>query len=114
MNDIGKESASFKEQVSVFIKTVPKGKVVSYGQAAAACGKPRAAREVGWILRGLDISDSSLPWWRVVNNRGIISIKGNWTSTKEQQRQLLLREGVEVGEDFSLDMEKYRYRPLSR
>lgn len=97
----------FSAAVLGFISRVPKGKVVSYGQVAAACGKPRGAREVGWILRSADVGN--LPWWRVLNNQGVISIKGNWTATKQLQKDLLIKEGVEVGEDFKLDMEKYRF-----
>ncbi len=100
---------TFREKVTELVKLVPKGKVVSYGQVAAVAGHPRAARQVGGILRGLDDSKIHIPWWRVVNNRGYISIKGNWTATKELQKSLLLKDGVKVGKDFTLDMEKYRY-----
>ena len=100
---------SFKEKVINFIKSVPKGKVVSYGQVAAAAGSPRAARQVGTILRGLDPSDSKIPWWRVVNNKGIISIKGNWTATKESQKILLIKDGIKVSDNFTINIEQYRY-----
>lgn len=101
---------SFRDQVIEFVKAVPRGRVVSYGQVAAACGHPLAARQVGGILRGIDPSDGNIPWWRVLNNQGIISIKGNWTATKELQAQLLKRDGVKVDKDFKLDMRKYRFR----
>lgn len=101
--------SEFKQIVILNIKKIPKGKVVSYGQIAAAAGHPRAARQVGWILRSLDTSKNNIPWWRVLNNRGAISIKGNLAATKELQRDLLMKEGIEVAEDFTLDMEKYRY-----
>jgi methylated-DNA-protein-cysteine methyltransferase-like protein len=101
--------ANFKQAVLNFIKKVPTGKVVSYGQAAAAAGSPKAARQVGGILRALDAADGSVPWWRVINNQGIISIKGNWTATKEIQKSLLEKEGVEVSKDFKINMERYRY-----
>jgi len=100
---------NFRQQVIAFVKKIPKGKVASYGQVAAACGHPRAPRQVGAILRGLNISDGKIPWWRVVNNKGLISIKGNWTATKELQRDLLVKEGIKVSDGFILDMEKYRY-----
>ncbi len=99
----------FKEKVVNFIKKIPKGKVASYGQVASVAGSPRAARQVGAILRGLNIEDGRIPWWRVVNNQGIISIKGNWTANKQLQRDLLRRDGVKVAEDFILDINKYRY-----
>lgn len=97
----------FKQQVIQTIQSVPKGKVVSYGQVAAVAGSPRAARQVGNILRAYQLE---LPWWRVVNSSGYISIKGNWTATKETQAYLLGLEGIEVLENFYVDMEKYRYK----
>lgn len=100
---------SFKTQVLRFIASVPKGKVVSYGQVALACGQPQGAREVGWILRNIDASASKIPWWRVVNNQGVISIKGNWTADKELQARLLRNEGINIGQDLTLEMERYRY-----
>jgi methylated-DNA-protein-cysteine methyltransferase related protein len=100
---------TFKESVLEYIIRVPRGKVVSYGQVAAACLSPKAARQVGGILKAIDTSSTLFPWWRVVNNKGLISIKGNWTATKELQRALLLKEGVKVGLDYSIDMNKYRY-----
>jgi methylated-DNA-protein-cysteine methyltransferase-like protein len=99
----------FREKVIKFVKKIPKGRVVSYGQLAAASGHPRAARQVGTILRTIDPAAENIPWWRVLNNQGIISIKGNWTATKELQRTLLKKEGVKVNEDYTLDIEKYRY-----
>ena len=100
----------FKDRVIKEIKKIPKGKVASYGQVAAVAGSPRAARQVGGILRNIDLAGTILPWWRVINNQGIISIKGNWTATKELQRDLLQKDGVKVSEDFKVDMEKYRWR----
>ena len=106
-------ASKFKASVIQLIKKVPKGRVVSYGQVASAAGSPRASRQVGAILRGLDLSGRGVPWWRVVNNKGIISIKGNWTATKELQAFLLIKEGVMVSDKFSLEIEKYRFKKLT-
>ena len=100
---------TFRQQVIAYISKIPKGRVASYGQVAAACGSPRAARQVGGILRGLNIVDGKIPWWRVVNNQGIISIKGNWTATKELQKELLIQDGIKVSPEYGLDMQKYGY-----
>jgi methylated-DNA-protein-cysteine methyltransferase related protein len=100
--------SKFKEQVVKLVSRVPYGKVVSYGQVAAALGSPRAARQVGWTLRSLD-GDDKVPWWRVVNNEGRISIKGNMYSTPERQKQLLEAEGIVIDKNFSFDIEKYRF-----
>ena len=91
----------FKNQIINFINKIPKGRVVSYGQVAIACGKPRGAREVGRILAQIDITKHKIPWWRVVNAKGEISIKGNWTASKELQAELLKRDNVIVN-DFKV------------
>lgn len=99
---------NFKDSVKKYVQKVPRGKLVSYGQVAAACGSPRAARQVGWMLHTLD-GDNSVPWWRVINTQGYISIKGNLISTPLAQKKLIEAEGVPVSEDFKIDLEKYRY-----
>lgn len=105
----------FKEKVIEIIRLVPHGRVVSYGQVAAYAGVPRAAREVGWILNGSEGQNIDLPWWRVVNNKGYLSIRGSNQNDKSLQRKLLEAERIEVNDDFELDMEVYRYRmPLNQ
>lgn len=99
---------NFPEKVIEAIKKIPKGRVVSYGQVASYCGSPRASRQVGWSLRRLD-GDNRLPWWRVINKAGYISIKGNEIATPLLQKNFLESEGVEVSEDFRVDMKKYNY-----
>ena len=101
--------SKFKEQIIKVVNIIPFGKVVSYGQVALYVGMPRAARQVGWILNGLE-GNTPVPWWRVVNNEGRISIKGSRYSA-EDQRKLLIKEGVEVEEDLTFDINKYRFSP---
>lgn len=99
----------FTTHVLEVVRKIPKGKVMSYGQVAAACGNPRAARAVGWTLRRLSLAEeTNIPWWRVINNQGVISIRGHWLPAHEIQRDLLRRDGVSVSEDFTVDLKKYR------
>jgi methylated-DNA-protein-cysteine methyltransferase-like protein len=105
---------NFREKVIAAVGKVPHGKVVSYGQVAAYCGSPRASRQVGWMLHTLD-GNNQVPWWRVINTKGVISIKGNLMSTPLAQKNFLESEGVEVDENFSIDIERYRYYfPISK
>jgi methylated-DNA-protein-cysteine methyltransferase related protein len=97
----------FTKKVIEIVRLIPAGKVVSYGQIALYIGSPRAARQVGWILRQIG-ADTSIPWWRVVNQKGRISIKGNFNADRELQKKLLESEGVEIT-DFSVDMGKYKF-----
>ena len=62
----------FYEQVYEWVRQVPPGKVVTYGQVAALLGSPRSARAVGYALRYLP-RGTDVPWQRVINHRGEIS-----------------------------------------
>ncbi len=97
----------FKQKVIEAVKVIPHGKVVSYGQVAAYIGAPRAARQVGWILRQLG-PEVNIPWWRVINQKGRITIDGNLNADRALQKKLLQADGVEV-KAFQIEMEKYRW-----
>ncbi len=101
--------SKFKDGVIKVVRLIPKGRVMSYGQVALYVGAPRAARQVGWILRGLD-KDTPIPWWRVVNNEGRISIKHSRFHALEQ-KELLEDEGLKIAKDLTFAIEKYRFVP---
>jgi methylated-DNA-protein-cysteine methyltransferase related protein len=103
----------FQEAILRVVRLVPAGKVVSYGQVAAYVGTPRAARQVGWTMRSLE-GTPDFPWWRVLNNAGKITIKGNHFNTAQLQKELLQAEGVPVSEGFELDMAHSRFRPSAK
>jgi len=71
------------------VRTIPKGKVASYGEVARAAGYPGAARQVAWALHGCD---GSVPWHRVVGAGGRILLRGD---PGMEQRLRLEHEGVE-------------------
>lgn len=102
----------FKETVIQIIRSIPRGKVMSYGQVALYAGAPRAARQVGWILNQVELT-VELPWWRVVNNLGRLTIKGS-EYTPTVMKQFLEAEKVLIREDFTFDIEEYRYRPTKK
>ncbi|HSW47485.1 MAG TPA: MGMT family protein [Candidatus Saccharimonadales bacterium] len=99
----------FKQKVLKIVNLIPSGKVVSYGQVALYIGVPRAARQVGWVLRGLG-DNQNIPWWRVVNKSGRISINGNFNADRDLQKKLLEAEKIEV-RNYQIEMEKYRFKP---
>ncbi len=80
----------FKKFYAVISK-IPKGKVATYGQIAALAGLPKHARQVGYALHA---SPPSLPWHRVINAKGELSLAGI-PGVGDKQRALLEREGVE-------------------
>jgi len=66
---------NFFDEVFKTIKKIPRGKVATYGQVAALSGSPRATKQVGWALHQTgDKGLEKVPWHRVVNRQGRISI----------------------------------------
>lgn len=100
----------FAKRVYELVRQVPYGKVVSYGGVAAMLGQPRAARAVGWALRNTPDSEEPVPWWRVINRNGEISIKGAFPGPR-LQRELLEREGVEFDGRGRVDWDTFGWEP---
>jgi methylated-DNA-protein-cysteine methyltransferase-like protein len=100
---------TFAQRVYHLVHQVPHGKVVSYGGVAAMLDHPRAARAVGWALRNLADNDEAIPWWRVINRNGEISIKGAFPGPR-LQRELLEREGVEFDAKGRVDWRIFGWR----
>lgn len=100
---------SFAERVYRLVRRVPPGRVVSYGALAAMLGQPRAPRQVGQALRALP-DEHDVPWWRVINGRGEISLRG-YGNVAQLQRRLLEREGVAFDGRGRVDWNRYGWSP---
>lgn len=100
------ETISFKEQVYELVAQIPRGKVMTYGQIAVLCGRPRAARIVGGVAH---FGDPSLPWQRVVKKDG--SLAEGFPGGTEGHRAALEPEGVEINQNYKVNMEKHLWRP---
>src|SRR3954465_5679794 len=81
-------------RIHATVSRIPKGRVATYGQVAEVAGLPRRARLGGRALGGLG-EDSDVPWHRVVNARGTISLRGDLLDHEGLQEQLLRREGID-------------------
>ena len=103
-------TASFFDQVFRLVRCIPPGRVASYGQIAALLGNPRAARTVGWALRATP-DDSEVPWQRVINARGTISL-GSDRHGAAIQRTPLEEEGVTFDDQGRVDLEVYGWAGL--
>ena len=97
---------SLFERVYEYVKTVPRGKVVTYGQVAAAIGAPRCARQVGWALH-VNPEPGVIPCHRVVNREGRLAPAFAFGG-EAVQANLLEAEGVEVVGGY-VDLNKYRW-----
>lgn len=99
---------NFNERVYAFLKNVPKGKVVTYGQVASAVGNPYASRAVGYALHR-NPEPMVVPCHRVVFKDGHLTTSFAFGGI-EKQAALLESEGVRVLSDFKVNMTKYRWR----
>lgn len=98
----------FYERVVKFIRSIPAGKVATYGQIADYAGNPRAAREVAYILHSSSEKEK-LPWQRVISSKGRISMKPG--HGYELQRKLLEDEGVVFDADGCVDLDRFLWQP---
>nr|WP_281367813.1 MGMT family protein [Saccharibacillus deserti] len=98
--------APFTRAVVETIRSIPRGRVMSYGQVAAAAGSPRGARQVVRILHSLS-RKYGLPWHRVVNIRGEIAL--DEAGGGSEQRKRLEAEGVEFGLGGRIDLRRCRH-----
>jgi len=91
--------AEFADMVYEYVAQIPPGRVMTYGQLAALCGQPRAARIVGGIAHW---GPEELPWHRVVNKQG--GLAGAFPGGRVEQARRLEAEGVPVDENYSIDI----------
>jgi methylated-DNA-protein-cysteine methyltransferase related protein len=94
------------DEIRKYVRKVPRGKVVTYGQVAEAAGFPRGSRQVAWALKN---ADHTLPWQRVIGkasgNRGKILLRG---LNGVRQLESLAAEGVEVNGTY-VDLKRFGY-----
>jgi methylated-DNA-protein-cysteine methyltransferase-like protein len=95
----------FFQRVWDLVRQIPPGRVATYGQIAELLESPRAARTVGWALRGLP-EGSDVPWHRVINQQGRISTSQHPQGYGEQRR-LLEMEGVEFDKQGRVNLQVY-------
>lgn len=100
---------SFFQRVYEVTKTIPFGRVSTYGAIARFLGTPRSARMVGWALNASHI-DESIPAHRVVNRQGLLTGKHHFKGTNLMQ-QLLESEGIEVKNNTVIDFESKFWDP---
>lgn len=96
----------FKRLVYEIVIAIPKGKVMTYGQVAAAAGAAWAAWEVGQIAH---TGPSNLPWQRVVNKQG--GLARGYPGGFEGHKKDLIEEGVAVDQDYRVNIEELLWQP---
>lgn len=93
------------------VASIPKGMVATYGQVACLAGLPGRARLVGYALRALP-DKSTIPWYRVVNAQGRISLRSGGSFCAETEQQLRLEhEGVNFDDGNHISLGRFLWRP---
>jgi len=100
--------SAFTKSVYELVATIPSGRVMTYGQIAAVCGHPGAARVVGQIAH---FGPSDLPWQRVVNAKGGLAA-GFVPDGRTGQARMLEQEGIILKND-RLSIKEYVWWPSS-
>jgi methylated-DNA-protein-cysteine methyltransferase related protein len=100
------------QRIYNIVRRIPPGRVATYGQVAALAGLAGHARQVGYALHALP-EESTVPWHRVVNARGGISVRSIHGAELVQQ-QLLAREGVRLDARGRVHLSQVQWAPRSR
>lgn len=103
----GKKPIGFKA-IYKLIKLIPKGKVSTYGDIALLCDERVSARTVGWAL---NVAPEGVPWQRVISSTGWLSVGRRSLISQQLQRDLLVSEGVEFIDEFTVALDKFRWQP---
>lgn len=93
------------ERIWQVVHAIPAGRVCTYGEVARLAGLPGAARRVGAALKGLP-RGTTLPWHRVINARGRISLPPE-SSAHARQRERLVAEGVQFKGNGAVDLRRF-------
>jgi methylated-DNA-protein-cysteine methyltransferase-like protein len=96
------------EKIYRAVRRIPRGRVATYGQVAELAGLEGRARQVGYALHALP-SGSRVPWHRVVNARGEISLRSG-SDSHELQRLLLESEGIRFDGRGRIDLGRYGWK----
>ncbi len=107
----------FNALVWEIVEAIPKGRVTTYGQIAALIPRPggvrarhyRAAR-ARWVGQAMAACPDGLPWHRVINSQGKISVRSRNDHHIKQQK-LLEAEGVVFDKKGRIDLDRFKWNP---
>lgn len=105
------DGRSTYERIYAVVRRVPRGRVATYGQIAEIAGLPGHARQVGYALHALP-RGTRVPWHRVMNARGQISLR-RAEGADILQRILLEQEGVGFDLAGRVSLKRFRWRGMA-
>jgi methylated-DNA-protein-cysteine methyltransferase-like protein len=105
------DPVAYRFQVWELVRKVPAGQVTTYGQIAHLIAPPPGVepdnyRSLGprWVGGAMSACPSDVPWQRVVNSEGKVSLRGGGLT---EQRELLETEGVVFDDRGRIDLKKF-------
>lgn len=101
------DAPAYRERVYEIVRTIPAGRVMTYGQLAIILGEGYTARTVGYVMHG---APDDVPWQRVINSQGKCST-GRLTLPIDLQQELLEAEGVVFNAVGKCDLSTFRWFP---
>ena len=101
--------SSSYQRIYAVVRRIPEGRVATYGQVASLAGLAGHARQVGYALHALP-KGTAIPWHRVVNANGGISLR-SMPGGELVQRGLLEREGIRLDPRGRVPLARVRWRP---
>ena len=102
-----KTDKDYRERVYRVVRSIPSGRVMTYGQLAEILGEGYTARTIGFVMHG---SDDATPWHRVINAQGACST-GRIAVPYDKQQRMLEAEGVKFNERGRCDLRNYLWIP---
>jgi methylated-DNA-protein-cysteine methyltransferase-like protein len=106
----GKADHSFFDQVYAVVRSIPKGRVTSYGAIANFLGTKMSARMVGWAMNAAHTVHPKVPAHRVVNRMGLLTGKMHF-GTPTLMQDLLEKEGILIEGDAVKNFDQVFWDP---
>ena len=101
------QEPSINQRIWQVVAAIPEGRVSTYGEVADRAGLPGAARRVGAALRALP-GQSRIPWHRVINASGKVSLPPG-SASHDLQKERLRSEGIVFKPNGAVDLKKFRW-----
>lgn len=102
-----KTDNDYRERVYRIVRSIPRGRVVTYGQLAEILGEGYTPRTIGFVMHA---SNDTTPWHRVINAQGACST-GRVVLPHDKQQRMLEAEGINFNERGRCDLQKYLWIP---
>jgi methylated-DNA-protein-cysteine methyltransferase-like protein len=109
----GKTTSDSYSRIYAAVRKIPRGRVTTYGAIARLAGLPGQPRLVGYALHAIT-SAAKLPWHRVINAQGKLSLVRDGKSSGITQHMLLEREGVRVAGGSKVSLKQYGWNVTPR